>query len=212
MGSRRYRTSNGAVLDNVNLSGLDSYEREYSEITEINFSNGKVQFFYNTTLQNQYGPKLLSYIKVLNLAGQVVKTIRFDYIQQSVTGAGGVIETQNPCNFLSSILEEVNNNGTISSRVLYSFIYNNDNGFPKRFSFAQDKWGFYNGNNQNTSFIPIDELTTYGMPDAASVGANRSINTVHTKSGLLKEIIYPTKGKAIFEYEQIIVLEYLLAE
>lgn len=200
-GNSSYRMEGGTQNNGISGSILEYYEREEAQMEEIQFSNGKVQFVYYPSQSNQFGPKLLKNIKVLNSASQPIKIISFFYVQKPTTGSGGTIDYVNTCNFLDKITETVIVNSIEYNTDLYKFEYINDLGFPKRFSFAQDKWGLYNGQNSNTTFFPIDLLTTWGAPNGSAIGANRSISQTHSREGNLKTVIYPTKGKSEFVYE-----------
>lgn len=190
----------GAFTKGASGSILEYYEREEAQMEEIRFSNGKVQFVYYASQQNQFGPKLLKNIKVLNSASQPVKIISFFYVQKPTTGSGGTIDYVNTCNFLDKITETVIVNSIEYNTDLYKFEYINDLGFPKRFSFAQDKWGYYNGQNANTTFFPADILALFNTQNGPA-GANRSISQTHCREGNLKTVIYPTKGRSEFTYE-----------
>lgn len=80
----------------------------------------------------------------------------------------------------------------------YIFEYESDE-LPKRFSYTQDFWGYYNGNNNSTLIPKIDLETNNGLYTLG--GANRRPNLQYAKKGVLKSITYPTKGKTEFEYE-----------
>jgi YD repeat-containing protein len=85
-------------------------------------------------------------------------------------------------------IEQVSNAERI---VLYQFDY--FDGVPnystnKNYCYSQDFWGYYNGKD-NTHFIP--DFT----------GGNRNPDFNKSRSGALKEIIYPTGGKTIIDYE-----------
>jgi len=69
---------------------------------------------------------------------------------------------------------------------------------PRRLSFAQDHWGFYNGVNSNTTLIP-----TYTIVNEFKIvpGANRDAVFSAMKGGVLKKITYPTGGFTEFEFE-----------
>ncbi|WP_276965636.1 hypothetical protein, partial [Chryseobacterium sp.] len=89
----------------------------------------------------------------------------------------------------------------------YSLEYNTDVNLPNRNSFAQDYWGYYNG-QQNRNLIPgmvVDPkyLTQYGIQVThhRNVGANRMINPDFTQANMLKKIIYPTGGYSIYNFE-----------
>jgi hypothetical protein len=89
----------------------------------------------------------------------------------------------------------------------YTLEYNTTVNLPNRNSFAQDYWGYYNG-QQNRNLIPnmvIDPqyLNQYGIQVThhRNVGANRMINPDFTQANMLKKIIYPTGGYSIYNFE-----------
>jgi len=89
----------------------------------------------------------------------------------------------------------------------YTLEYNTTVNLPNRNSFAQDYWGYYNG-QQNRNLIPnmvIDPkyLNQYGIQVThhRNVGANRIINPDFTQANMLKKIIYPTGGYSIYNFE-----------
>ncbi|MBN9295352.1 MAG: hypothetical protein J0I41_00005 [Filimonas sp.] len=82
----------------------------------------------------------------------------------------------------------------------YSFQYNNLDDLPRRLSYSQDHFGFFNG-KANASLIPqpivqeaINDFSGYGFGDRKPSGAF----SVH---GTLSKIIYPTKGYDTIVYE-----------
>lgn len=86
---------------------------------------------------------------------------------------------------------------------------------PDKNSNAFDYWGFYNGQDQNTTYIndPFRLLTAkqqdayFGSGDLTQlvgqfdIYANRSAVTEFSQYGILNEIEYPTGGKTKVEYE-----------
>ncbi len=76
----------------------------------------------------------------------------------------------------------------------HQFLYDEANTLPKRNSFSQDHWGFYNGKN-NSTFLPATIHKGTNLP-----GADRSPDFNFTKSGILNRVIYPTGGETLFEY------------
>lgn len=69
--------------------------------------------------------------------------------------------------------------------------------------FNQDHWGYYNGTNNTTLLTPFfgSGSGTFG-PFTFSLNGNlRLPNELHTKSGILTKITYPTGGTSNFEYE-----------
>jgi YD repeat-containing protein len=78
----------------------------------------------------------------------------------------------------------------------YRFEYYS-NFLPRRLSFAQDHWGYYNGATTNNTLIPT--YTTNKYDEVA--GANRDAKWPEMQHGALTKIIYPTGGSSAFEFE-----------
>lgn len=93
------------------------------------------------------------------------------------------------------------NGGTAVVEKVRSFEYTSED-IPSRFSYAQDYWGYYNGQTSNSTLIPTVVVQTANGPLSVT-GANRdpSDEELHSQVGMLKKIIYPTGGFTTFEYE-----------
>lgn len=63
----------------------------------------------------------------------------------------------------------------------------NDGALPSKYSFSHDHWGYFNGQSNISPFY--DE------------GNNKSVSQPHAIIATLKSIVYPTKGKTIFNWE-----------
>ncbi len=125
-------------------------------------------------------------------------------------------------------LDELVISGKDGASQHYQFLYNDNTPLPPRYSYAQDLWGYYNGETNNNSYIPqmrisnmplqtdktdltydITELIKYdysydvcGTPKEWSFpGANRDVSPSHITTGALKTIIFPTGGKKHFSFE-----------
>ncbi len=79
----------------------------------------------------------------------------------------------------------------------YVFTYNESQSIPSVGSFAVDHWGYFNGQNYNTSLLPEVELGN----NEVWPGANREPDADYAVAGVLEKITYPTGGSAAFEYE-----------
>ncbi len=75
----------------------------------------------------------------------------------------------------------------------YQFFYA-PGSFPSISSFAYDHWGYYNGLNEGPLPAAVLDNTYYD-------GASREPSLIHTKSGVLTKIAYPTGGTTTFDYE-----------
>jgi hypothetical protein len=83
----------------------------------------------------------------------------------------------------------------ISGDQIYRLNYNQTVNLPERLSFAQDHWGFYNGQSANSTLLPVD------FENGFTGGANREVDTAYVKAGILEKIEYPTGGFTKFDYE-----------
>ncbi len=99
---------------------------------------------------------------------------------------------------------EIYGNTSSTNPLKYQFLYHESpNNFPSRESYAQDFWGYYNGQIYNTTLIPyniiFDEANwTYYQWK----GGKRTPNFDFAKTGTLHTIIYPTGGRTEFQYQQ----------
>ncbi len=98
----------------------------------------------------------------------------------------------------------------------HKFEYREDIGLPGILSLAQDYWGYYNGQDDNTGLIP-DDTQIYAAggiinentlsPTRSSdnlrlkANSNRGVSVDHMLQGQLTKITYPTKGYSEFKFE-----------
>ncbi|GAB5410184.1 MAG: hypothetical protein BalsKO_25490 [Balneolaceae bacterium] len=89
----------------------------------------------------------------------------------------------------------------------YSFEYYNSGSLPSRTSLSIDHWGYYNA-KPNSGLIPTQlyDLTfrdTTANPSSRNLfkGADRNVNENVIHYGSIKEIVQPTGGKHVIEYE-----------
>ncbi|HEU5291049.1 MAG TPA: hypothetical protein VFU05_10425 [Cyclobacteriaceae bacterium] len=102
-------------------------------------------------------------------------------------------------------LTRVYQKGTDSpNRKSYSFEYHQMNGLPKRLSFAQDHWGYFNGKS-NAHFVPKPGMVALrddvGSPLFTTIAGNKDPDHNFAGKGLLTKIVYPTGGYDSIEYE-----------
>lgn len=98
---------------------------------------------------------------------------------------------------------EIYGNPLSTNPLKYSFLYHDaPYDFPSRETFAQDFWGYFNGQIGNTTLIPYNiyfDEENWGFYQWK--GAKRVPNFEFAKTGTLHTIIYPTGGKTEFEYQ-----------
>jgi YD repeat-containing protein len=103
----------------------------------------------------------------------------------------------------------------------YVMEYNDPQSLPvNTFSYAQDFLGYYNGKINNSSLLPKNSISFFGLTadeiDAGVIGADlinfkiiesslgdRSSVFEYASKGVLSKITYPTGGSTLFDYEPV---------
>jgi YD repeat-containing protein len=75
----------------------------------------------------------------------------------------------------------------------HAFEYNDINGLPPRLSFAQDRYGGFNGKANGQYFFPNDTWLDWHIGNNG-FGADRGYSFAHAQKGALSKITYPTGG------------------
>ena len=183
-------------------------------LSQISFSNGTVSFLpgsIRTDLNSAGGEltdapnteaKCLAGIQLSGSDGVCKKyEFTYSYFEDNTTSLKGYLATaysiiQSDRKRLKlEKLQEKTCNGTISIPA-HVFEYYNEL-VPRRLTFAQDHWGFYNGAVTNQKLIPTYTVDKFNVVE----GANRDPKWPEMRGGALKKIIYPTGGSAEFEFE-----------
>ncbi len=145
--------------------------------------------------ENHSGKKL-DRIRVVE-SGKCIKTFDFTYsysLCNDVKPSGiTTSESADTKRLMLDKLSESSCDGSISKP--YTFVYNAGM-MPYKLSFAQDKFGYYNGQTSNQSLF-----AKYDATDKQNLNNNRDSNFSLAKIGSLQKIIYPTKGSVNFEFE-----------
>lgn len=163
---------------------------------------GDLEFYFANNRTDIPGDYKLDSITYLPTPTQVLNRWKFTYIFSNNTSFGNSAIIAGDIDhrmFLQSVSFEGNNSAAAQK---YSFEYDDINGLPKRLSFAQDHWGYFNGQS-NQDFVPKMTdivLGLYNQPLFENKGGNREPNFSFAKKGTLKKIIYPTKGFSEIEY------------
>jgi hypothetical protein len=95
---------------------------------------------------------------------------------------------------LESVQEKALDNSI--SKPAHIFTYYITAKVPRRLTYAQDHWGYYNGKTSNPSMLPslITTCTNY-------IGAERDAKWPEMQEGTIKKIQYPTGGSTEFIFE-----------
>ena len=156
---------------------LTSYSSGFSDNTSAR-SLSKIQI--------TYGPNCKSF---------TLNTTYFNYTGSSNYGSLPIYAQESKRLKLLSIQEATCDNSIILQP--HQFFYEEGMELPRRGSFSQDHWGYYNG-KPNTALLPPFTDPTNGQQRP---GADRSSDFNFMKIGMLKQIVYPTGGFTNFTYE-----------
>jgi len=168
------------------------------------------------TIQIQGGTETNLKYRVLNSIDYGYKKIGFDYIPSLQ-----IIENGTTDKFLLEKVKTLNADGSAINEE-YSFEYDNPLNLPGKLSNSQDYLGYYNGQTNNNlipknssaffeyylDVVNLDPLSFENLvyksnfSDATNL-ANREPYFSYATRGILKKIIYPTKGFTTFDYEPV---------
>lgn len=171
-----------------------------SVLDKIEFGDGTITFIEDTATRTDLsGAKALKTIEISYDSSLIKKfNLTHDYSVSAVetgkwTNLGNDTQRRYRLRLLS--VQEEGLNGTTLPP--FSFEYSSI-ALPSRFSNAQDYWGYYNAKTSNISLIP--ETYISGI-DVYTGDANRTVDTVNSKAGILTKVTYPTGGSAEYFYE-----------
>ncbi|WP_299213248.1 hypothetical protein [uncultured Dokdonia sp.] len=159
-------------------------------LSKISFSKGEVNFVLDQT--ERFDMPLnyaLDKINVKDLNNKMIKEFKFNY---SAFYEEPYINVSTSLRLQLESFEEIS--GGLEDTKKYSFEYNTTR-LPNQYSNAQDYWGYYNNNTQN-SLVPNGNR--FGINFS---GVNRTPNEGRMKAWMLKKIIYPTGGSNELFYE-----------
>lgn len=208
--TRNYQTDPGFYLSKNIMQGV--------RVSKIVFSNGEVDFDATTvrtdlsdnglfwTESVNTDAKELDEIQIIDNGGSFCKKFKFSYSyfndanNTSLPYFTGLenISTDKKRLRLDSVKEKTCD-GVITLPP-YIFTYYTTVNLPRRLCFAQDYWGFNNGQTTNMTLFPTisvfdgSNTRTYG-------GANREPAWPDMRAGNLEKITYPTGGFDQFDFE-----------
>jgi hypothetical protein len=183
-------------------------ERKYTTLKSIVSSLGKIEIIYDTQRREdmQSDKYRIKYIELYDNHNKLLKNVEFKHSYYNSEPASQnyffLNDSQWNQNTLGKRLrlDEVVFRGYISnpepiSTSVYSYVldYNNTN-LPNKRSYAQDHWGYYNGVSNNASLIAAPNYSSIYL-------ANREVDTLFSKAGILKSIRFPEGGKTEYVFE-----------
>lgn len=166
-------------------------------IASIESPSVRIDFTYKSdTRQDLPGGKAVDNVKIYSkIENLFIKNFNFQYNYSQApytTYRYGINENAFYYRLkLQSITESAYDG---SNPKTWGFEYNTQN-LPHRYSFAQDYWGYYNGQDGNQSLSPyVAGFTTFPS-------ANREADEQKMQAEILTKINFPTGGSTLFEYE-----------
>ncbi|MEL6627463.1 MAG: hypothetical protein AAFQ92_18215 [Bacteroidota bacterium] len=209
----------GSAYAGVSIHSQATVGKRLSRITT---SSGKleVQFIANHVRQDllkvgtageaNVEAKALDEIRISEGRAERSFMVNHGYFDCKVYGPGfGRADEQRKLKLIS-IRQKVANE-TLSP---YIFEYDESELIPQKNSLGRDHWGYYNGNDHALGLIPENATcpcgdssatlyaadTSYVNVQVGTTGVTRDPDSVKMQVGILKRIIFPTKGYTDFIY------------
>lgn len=176
------------------ITYYDSYPKE------ISWRGGKISFVNACDRTDVTGSgERLSEIKVYsNLNGSLTQVKDIKLYQTYFFNPGNTLNDKNYRLKLDSVgYLPVN---TTEQPQMFRMTYRTDLSMAPRESFAQDRWGFNNGQTNNTSLMP-NQTQLYNGLYYSFGGANREADSLAMLAWMIQSVEYPTRGKTVFEFE-----------
>jgi hypothetical protein len=170
-------------------------------LVKIRFNNGEVIFNKDSIQRlDQTGDYSLNNIVIRSSDSSFFKKYNFYYSYSgSAPGSGSSPTYDEYYRLVLDSLKTFDKFGKLYEK--HSFQYNNT-GLPKRTSFDQDHFGYFNNAGNGNKFYPTTKFTNpYGNNTQVVVGASRKTVPGISQAQMLSSITYPTGGTTYFEYE-----------
>ncbi|MEM9679886.1 MAG: hypothetical protein AAF901_06145, partial [Bacteroidota bacterium] len=181
-------------------------------LDEIIFPHGTLKFNWASLIDHKNDMRLGEII-VRNSQNGPIETISFDndHYFQGVTSSSYITSgSDGYFNFCGGQYSDdrlfkrlkLNAINFSHKNLEYSFEYNESISLPSKLSYAQDYWGFYNGNLNANTLIPDPDTHYEKVPlhFPLSRKQDRRPNE-NMRAWVLKKVTYPTGGWTEYEYE-----------
>lgn len=160
--------------------------------------------------------KRLKTVEIRDKSNSCLRKFEFSYIYSAQAPVGGVPSPYLPSTgdqtdrirlILTSVSEQ--ECASAANSKTHTFEYYDQDAIPRRISFAQDHWGYFNGKTSNTSPSPgeiyMKTLCNNCQGDYAHICTpqpdNREPVFPAMRNGTLKKTTFPTGGSSVFDYE-----------
>jgi len=204
-GSNNAATTQETLLD-VKPNYIYTQHLQEKFLQEIDWRGGKVSFVNQQDRLDQPSELRVNEINVYNSIGDLIKKAVLDnnhYFYNnsyplSYDNSYQHLNMYDNRMYLNSVsfLPVANN---VPPQV-YSITYDNTP-MASRYSCAQDRWGFNNGQFSNITLMQQQTITTAMFVSKTIGSANRDENSNYIKACSIQSITYPTGGKTVFDLE-----------
>ncbi|MDR6923371.1 hypothetical protein [Chryseobacterium sp. 2987] len=199
-----YEISCRGAVEDTHATTINQYRDIL--LTEIKYGNETVKFNYKNTIDGVLGRKdvnganpentfAIDQILINNSAGNTIGNYKFNH---TYFGSGIGTDYRNyrlKLTRIDNILE--------NSKHIFEY---NEAYKPAIESFAQDIWGYYNGNDTNRGLIP--NLRYFNINYIK--GGDRGVYSDYSQAFILKKVLYPTGGSSSFTYENNTIWDKLV--
>ncbi|MCD8413258.1 hypothetical protein [Tenacibaculum finnmarkense] len=203
--------ASASPLDKIIYSEMNS-QLQSIKIASItnNRNKNKLEFISSTGRADlPHGSKKLNEIKLYDNT-KLIKSYQLSYdmiISKHPTSNKKLKHDSYKKRLFLKNIEEFSNQDNSEGGKIHRFEYNDTESLCPRYGYAQDLLGFYNGKNSNSTLLPRNNKF---FPIGSYRSGDRSSNFIDATKGILKKIVYPTKGFTSLEYEPTteIITEY----
>ncbi|AEV99390.1 hypothetical protein A4D02_26500 [Niastella koreensis] len=177
------------------------YHNDQLYPNEISWRGGKITLSYTCGRQDKASEKRLDEVSVYSNQNDQLKLVKKIKLYQSYFFSDpipyGTVDEKN----YRLRLDSVGFMSTLDAqKYCYRMTYNSSQPMAPRESYAQDKWGFNNGQVGNSSLMPTQTVLYNGA--YYTIGAaNREPDAAAMQACNINSIEYPTRGKTVFEFE-----------
>jgi len=177
-------------------------------LQSVDFTNGRLQFYYDNARSDLLGGKKLDTIKIFSRTESGFQYKKeFDFFYSYFDNTSVPIDSLEKKRLRLDSVKEASGNLSIPP---YAFTYNvpANIGSLAKHGYGIDHWGYFNAAS-NTTFIPTTSLffnpPVSGVPTVPDYftysAADREPNANYTQAFSLAQVRYPTGGKTVLEYE-----------
>ncbi|HEY4110083.1 hypothetical protein [Puia sp.] len=170
-------------------------------LTSVTYRNGRVSFLPSTRTDiNGTYPSLGEIDVIDSLTGATVRKNVFSY-EYFHPGSGNAANQGHLKLKSMTTVNPSNANDTMAYRFSYIHEYGD---FPLKATLGIDYWGYYNGNDGNSSLLPSSTSPYYSVTPSSNFGGSnsRDPNFDYGSYAALDTIAYPTGGYTVYQYEQ----------